>query len=147
MVEEILKKKKNSWQNPAWKFCDFLSWRGCDRRVSPKSSGEVSLVMKRFLNIIRNVFAGEPAEFFCREVCGLLLTGIEKYAIITLVLVRHIWTVHKNKDFSFIEYSVFSLASVAQSVEQLIRNQQVRCSSHPTSSIKPQHSRSPNLKA
>ena len=26
-------------------------------------------------------------------------------------------------------------ASVAQSVEQLIRNQQVRCSSHPTSSI------------
>ena len=27
-------------------------------------------------------------------------------------------------------------ASVAQSVEQLIRNQQVRCSSHPTSSIK-----------
>ena len=27
-------------------------------------------------------------------------------------------------------------ASVAQSVEQLIRNQQVRCSSHPTSSKK-----------
>ena len=27
-------------------------------------------------------------------------------------------------------------ASVAQSVEQLIRNQQVRCSSHPTSSTK-----------
>ena len=26
-------------------------------------------------------------------------------------------------------------ASVAQSVEQLIRNQQVRCSSHPTSSM------------
>ena len=33
-------------------------------------------------------------------------------------------------------------ASVAQSVEQLIRNQQVRCSSHPTSSTKrPENSR------
>ena len=30
----------------------------------------------------------------------------------------------------------YSFASVAQSVEQLIRNQQVRCSSHPTSSIR-----------
>ena len=34
------------------------------------------------------------------------------------------------------ENSVSRFAGVAQSVEQLIRNQQVRCSSHPTSSKK-----------
>ena len=33
------------------------------------------------------------------------------------------------------ENPVLRFAGVAQSVEQLIRNQQVRCSSHPTSSI------------
>ena len=36
------------------------------------------------------------------------------------------------------EYNILAVyAGVAQLVEQLIRNQQVRCSSHPTSSSKP----------
>ena len=83
---------------------------------------------------------GDPVGRDCRvdelNSSFLILKRLEKVA----VNVDELDYLAKRLDSSDINEDVYKRQGIAQSVEQLIRNQQVACSSHVSSSIKPHQS-------